>query len=34
MSLEDVKEIIYKWNELHLEDGLCGGLFKYREEIK
>ena len=34
MSLEDAEEIIYKWNELYLEDSLCGELFKYGEEIR
>ena len=34
ISLEHVKEIIYKLNELYLEDGLCRGLFKYAEEIR
>ena len=34
MSLEDLKEIIYKYNELHPEDSLHGGLFKYIDELK
>ena len=34
MILEDVEEIIFKWNESYLEDGLCRGLFKYAEKIR
>ena len=34
MSLDDVEEITCKWNELHPEDGLCGGLFKHVDEIR
>ena len=34
MSLDDVEEITCKWNELHPEEGLCGGLFKHVDEMR
>ena len=34
MSLDDAEGIICKLNELHPEEGLCGGLFKYADDIR
>ena len=34
VSLDDVEEITHKWNELHPEEGLCGGLFKHVDGMR
>ena len=34
MSLEDLEEIIYKYNELYPEDSLCRGLFKCVDDLQ
>ena len=34
MSLEDAEEIVYEYNKLYPKDSLCGGLFKYVDELR